>query len=112
VLQALAKDQVSEVLVRRQQDRVCLSIETEHGLIVNFRIQFCHVQHLISVHAEQFDDLPIDTLVPRRSSLRGCHRCWIHNIGSKSLGRKRDGSLNGFAREPRMLGQYLVDCFT
>jgi hypothetical protein len=63
VKEMLAENKLSEILVRSQQDRVCLPAVAENGFVIDTRIEFGNKQDIVPVSAEPVDDLLVDAFV-------------------------------------------------
>jgi hypothetical protein len=63
VKEMLAEDKPSEILVRGQQDCVCLPALAENRFVVDTRVEFGNKQDIVSVSAEPIDNLLVDVLI-------------------------------------------------
>ncbi len=63
MVQVLTEHKLTKILVARYQDGFQLPRSRENCLIVDSRIQFGHVQHVMTFASEKIDYLSIDVLI-------------------------------------------------
>lgn len=57
------KDELTEILVRGNQESLCVTGILQYGFIVDTGVKLSDVDHVVAIPTQTIDDLPIDTLV-------------------------------------------------